>query len=89
VCGRDFAGTSYFDAHRVGVHAYDYSPDRPDGRRCADDDELLAMGIRRATDEELFASTRTRKRAGHGVGFYFNPAAAERMRGLWAEEEAA
>ena len=33
-CGQDFNGQRIFDAHRVGSHAYDYTPTRADGRRC-------------------------------------------------------
>ena len=33
-CGENFGSVAAFDAHRVGKHAYDYSPQRPDGRRC-------------------------------------------------------
>lgn len=39
-CNRDFGSLTAFDAHRVGKHEYDYSEERPDGRRCLDADEL-------------------------------------------------
>jgi hypothetical protein len=39
-CRRDFASLTAFDSHRVGSHAYDWSPEREDGRRCLDVDEL-------------------------------------------------
>ena len=48
VCGLLFAGTSAFDAHRVGKHAYLYSeglrmdPPREDGRRCLASAEMAA-----------------------------------------------
>jgi hypothetical protein len=38
-CHRAFASLRRFDAHRVGVHAYDWSPEREDGRRCLDVEE--------------------------------------------------
>jgi hypothetical protein len=46
-CGEDFAGLSAFDRHRVGTHAYRWSPDRQDGRRCLVGDELLVPGMER------------------------------------------
>jgi hypothetical protein len=39
-CGEDFGGVVAFDAHRVGKHAYDYSPQHPDGRRCLTEKEM-------------------------------------------------
>jgi hypothetical protein len=39
-CGKDFGGVVVFDAHRVGKHAYDYSPEHPDGRRCLTTKEM-------------------------------------------------
>jgi hypothetical protein len=38
-----------FDRHRVGLHAYDFSLDRPDGRRCLSEDEMADadMGLDR------------------------------------------
>jgi hypothetical protein len=50
-CGLAFAGTSAFDAHRVGVHAYTWreglamEPPREDGRRCLQGDELEVAGL--------------------------------------------
>jgi len=85
-CGRDFSGDRMFDRHRVGVHAYTLSeglrmdPPREDGRRCLYPDEMLALGWRPFTDEELAASTRDRKRAGFGVELWFDPAERERAR---------
>jgi hypothetical protein len=46
-CGEDFAGDTYFDRHRIGTHDYLWSPEREDGRRCLDADEMLAVGLRR------------------------------------------
>ena len=43
-CGEDFGSVSAFDRHRVGRHAHDWSPERLDGRRCLDVDELEALG---------------------------------------------
>lgn len=43
-CGEDFNGDSLFDRHRRGNHAYDWSPEREDGRRCLGTDELEAKG---------------------------------------------
>jgi hypothetical protein len=43
-CGKDFGGVRAFDLHRVGKHAYSYSPERPDGRRCLSEQEMLARG---------------------------------------------
>ena len=39
-CGKRFGGVVAFDAHRVGRHAYDYSPQHPDGRRCLTEKEM-------------------------------------------------
>jgi hypothetical protein len=39
-CGKDFGGVVAFDAHGVGKHAYDYSPQHPDGRRCLTQNEM-------------------------------------------------
>jgi hypothetical protein len=44
-CGEDFAGVSAFDKHRVGVHAYSWSLEHPDGRRCLIGEELLEAGM--------------------------------------------
>jgi len=52
-------------------------PPREDGRRCLYPDEMLALGWRPFTEEELAASTRDRKRAGFGVELWFDPARME------------
>jgi hypothetical protein len=39
-CGMDFGSVVAFDAHRVGKHAYEYSPEHPDGRRCLTPKEM-------------------------------------------------
>jgi len=46
-CGEDFNGDRYFDLHRVGAHEYEWSPEHEDGRRCLDESELRARGLRR------------------------------------------
>jgi hypothetical protein len=43
-CDNDFTSVKLFDRHRVGVHAYEWSPGRPDGRRCLTVEEMLANG---------------------------------------------
>jgi hypothetical protein len=43
-CRQDFTSLRLFDAHRVGVYAYPWSPDREDGRRCLDAAEMLERG---------------------------------------------
>ena len=43
-CGQDFSGLETFDRHRVGKHAYLWSPAREDGRRCLDSAEMGALG---------------------------------------------
>lgn len=44
-CGEVFSSVTNFDRHRVGVHDYDYSTEKPDGRRCLDVDEIQALGL--------------------------------------------
>lgn len=46
-CGADFSSVETFDAHRVGKHEYLLSPERVDGRRCLDEDEMTAKGWRK------------------------------------------
>jgi len=53
-CGEDFAGISLFDRHRVGKHAFDFSPEHPDGRRCLTADEMTALGWERDTQRDLW-----------------------------------
>ena len=43
-CKQDFAGITLFDAHRIGKHEYLWSPEREDGRRCLEIDEMLERG---------------------------------------------
>jgi hypothetical protein len=50
-CRSDFASVTAFDKHRTGVHAFTFAeglemdPPRIDGRRCLDEDEMLAAGL--------------------------------------------
>jgi hypothetical protein len=44
-CGEDFGSVQAFDAHRVGTHAYLWSLERQDGRRCLDIEEMEARGF--------------------------------------------
>ena len=44
-CDQDFGGERAFDLHRVGDHAYDYTVQHPDGRRCLTPDEMLGRGM--------------------------------------------
>jgi hypothetical protein len=44
-CSEVFGGVQAFDAHRLGRHAYCFSPEHPDGRRCLTTSELLARGF--------------------------------------------
>jgi hypothetical protein len=48
-CGLDFGSVGAFSAHRVGKHEYDWSPEREDGRRCLDTDELRERGWKQDT----------------------------------------
>jgi hypothetical protein len=43
-CGADFTSVRLFDGHRIGVHEYESSPERPDGRRCLTLLEMQAKG---------------------------------------------
>lgn len=68
-CGEDFAGISYFDKHRVGVHAYTFAegmrhdPPVEDGRRCLAASELREKGWEK-----------------NAKGRWFDPAEAARIR---------
>ncbi len=79
-CGRDFAGDGYFARHRIGSHSHDFSPERPDGRRCMDDDELRTIGLRPMTEAEMAATQRHCHRLGLGVAMWFNPKDAARAQ---------
>ena len=46
-CGEDFGSVGAFEAHRVGKHAYLWSPEHEDGRRCLDKEELTELGWHR------------------------------------------
>lgn len=43
-CNEDFGSVTAFDKHRVGKHAYPYSKNHEDGRRCLAPVELTGMG---------------------------------------------
>lgn len=47
VCRKDFGSVTAFDHHRAGKHAYLWSVDREDGRRCLATDELEQAGWKR------------------------------------------
>jgi hypothetical protein len=55
-------------------------PPREDGRRCLTGDEMLELGWRPFTDDELAESRRDRHRAGFGVELWHDPAERERAR---------
>jgi len=84
-CGRDFAGDTYFDKHRIGKHAYLYQeglkfdPPVEDGRRCMDDEEMIEAGMRQMTVEEM-QNGRHGKRVGFNVQMWFDPSEGERLR---------
>lgn len=50
-CKLDFGSVAAFDQHRTGVHDYTFAeglnmePERLDGRRCLDEDEMRASGF--------------------------------------------
>lgn len=44
-CERDFSSLRAFDAHFTGDIQFDWSPERENGFRCRDDDELLHAGM--------------------------------------------
>jgi hypothetical protein len=48
-CSQDFAGVRDFDSHRVGVHTYLATIDRPKGRRCLSANEMLKDGWKKNT----------------------------------------
>ena len=45
-CRQDFASLTAFDAHRVGKHDVLFGAEHLNGRRCLDEDELVAKGFR-------------------------------------------
>lgn len=53
-CCADFTSTRLFDAHRVGKHAYEFSPDRPDGRRCLATSEMVENGWKQDEKDRWF-----------------------------------
>jgi hypothetical protein len=44
-CGNDFGSVLAFDRHRTGSYEYRFSLEHPEGRRCRDESELLALGF--------------------------------------------
>jgi hypothetical protein len=44
-CGHDFGSLRAFDMHRTGKHAYSWSLERPDGRRCLTAWEMVERGL--------------------------------------------
>jgi hypothetical protein len=50
-CGQDFGSLSAFDTHQVGNVQYDWSPEREDGFRCLDVNELQELGWHQDTRE--------------------------------------
>jgi hypothetical protein len=44
-CREELASLTAFDRHRVGEHAYTWSMEHPEGRRCLVNDELLDAGM--------------------------------------------
>lgn len=79
-CGKDFAGDSLFDRHRTGDFEFNFSAEHSDGRRCMDDEEMIAAGLRPMTDKEIEASRVHNHRAGFGVQIWFDPSDAERVK---------
>jgi len=87
-CGKDFAGDTYFEKHRTGVHEYTYSqgialdPSVEDGRRCKTTEELLEDGMRPMTKEEMRFTQRHARRADYDVEMWFDPIEAERIKAV-------
>lgn len=44
-CRQDFSSLGAFDRHRTGIHAYDWTPELEDGRRCMDEKEMRKAGM--------------------------------------------
>ena len=45
LCGLDFTAVEGFEKHKTGTHAYLYSPEQPDGRRCRTIEEMRELGF--------------------------------------------
>jgi hypothetical protein len=56
-CGEDFGSVLAFDVHRVGKHAYVYSRQQPDGRRCLTKREMREQSFRLNTRGAWSTST--------------------------------
>jgi hypothetical protein len=73
-CGEDFASVRGFDRHRVGVHEYTLTeglrmtPQRLDGRRCLDTDEIAALGFQRNAKGQWFDPVDAARIAKHWRG---------------------
>jgi hypothetical protein len=76
-CGNDFTGVAYFDRHRVGTHEYDWAPNKPDGRRCMSEGEMLEAGL---TKVQIGDSSKYDKRLLSGVSLWWDSDDAERIR---------
>jgi hypothetical protein len=66
-CGQDFASVFAFDAHRVGTFAYDFSPERPEGRRCLAVAELVERGFAKDKRDRWQHPRHVRERARNTV----------------------
>jgi hypothetical protein len=83
VCCLDFVSEDAFNRHRVGTHEYDWSLDRPDGRRCLDVDELASVGLA-LLDGDALAGSQYASRARFGVPLVYDPAGRERARAAFS-----
>jgi hypothetical protein len=79
-CGRDFSNDALFDKHRTGTHAYDFSLELSDGRRCKSDEELIEDGMRIMTTVEMSQTKRHNHRVGFDIDMWFDPIKAESDR---------
>jgi hypothetical protein len=59
-CGQDFGSVLAFDSHRIGKHAYVYSPEHPDGRRCLTVKEMRQKNFKLNSRGAWSTSTLTR-----------------------------
>jgi hypothetical protein len=81
-CGNDFTSIAYFDLHRIGKHEYDFSVDKPDGRRCMTEEEMLEAGL---TKVQIGDSSRYDKRLESGFSLWWDKEQAEKIRLVHAE----
>lgn len=80
-CGNDFTKVAYFDRHRIGTHEYDYSIDRPDGRRCMNTEEMLEAGLSKV---QLGDSPKYDKRLEFDVPLWWDRTEVEKARRAFA-----